>query len=104
MQAYEIHHGVAVRDPENEGEAEEFLDGSRSGSVWGTMWHGTLENDAFRRAWLTEIAGASGAGWRPDVDAPSFGDRRETMITIMADAVEEHVDLDLLLSWTRAAA
>jgi adenosylcobyric acid synthase len=104
VQAYEIHHGVAVRDPENEGEAEEFLDGWRSGSVWGTMWHGTLENDAFRRAWLTEIAGASGAGWRPDADASSFGDRRETMITIMADAVEEHVDLDLLLSWTRAAA
>ena len=99
--AYEIHHGVAVRAPD--GEAEQFLDGWRAGSVWGTMWHGTLENDAFRRAWLAEIAAASGADWRPDPDAPSFGDRRETMITIMADAVEEHLDLDLLLSWTRMA-
>lgn len=102
VQAYEIHHGLAAR--ESGGEAEEFLDGWRAGSVWGTMWHGTLENDAFRRAWLTEIAAASGAAWRPEADAPSFGARRETMITIMADAVEEHLDLDALLSWTRMAS
>jgi adenosylcobyric acid synthase len=100
--AYEIHHGVAVRSPD--GEAETFLDGWRVGTVWGTMWHGTLENDGFRRAWLAEIAAASGTDWRPDPDAASFGDRRETMITIMADAVEEHLDLDLLLSWTRMAS
>jgi adenosylcobyric acid synthase len=100
--AYEIHHGVAVRD--HDGEAEPFLDGWRAGSVWGTMWHGSLENDAFRRSWLAEIAAAAGADWRPRADAPSFGDRRETMITIMADAVEEHIDLDLLLSWTRMAS
>ena len=99
--AYEIHHGVAVRA--GEGEADSFLDGWRAGSVWGTMWHGTLENDGFRRAWLAEIAAASGTAWRPDPDAPSFDDRRETMITIMADAVEEQLDLDRLLSWTRMA-
>ena len=102
VEAYEIHHGIAVRA--GEGEAEEFLDGWRAGSVWGTMWHGTLENDAYRRAWLAEIAAASGTAWRPEPDAPSFGERRETMITIMADAVEEHLDLDLLLSWTRMAS
>jgi adenosylcobyric acid synthase len=101
VEAYEIHHGVAVRA--SDGEAESFLDGWRAGSVWGTMWHGTLENDGFRRAWLAEIAAASGADWRPDPEAPSFGDRRESMITIMADAVEEHLDLDTLLGWTRMA-
>ena len=102
VSAYEIHHGVAEHD--HDGEAEPFLDGWRAGAVWGTMWHGTLENDAFRRAWLTEIAAAAGVGWRPEPDAPSFGDRRETMITVMADAVEEHLDLDTLLSWTRAGS
>lgn len=102
VSAYEIHHGVAQR--EDDGGAEEFLDGWRVGSVWGTMWHGTLENDAFRRAWLTEIAAGAGIGWRPQPDAPPFGARRETMITIMADAVEEHLDLDTLLSWTRVGA
>ena len=56
--AYEIHHGVA--DACRTGGADGFLDGWRAGSVWGTMWHGTLENDGFRRAWLAEIAAAAG--------------------------------------------
>mgnify|MGYP000973465002 CR=1 FL=1 len=28
-------------------------DGVRVGAAWGTMWHGSLEGDGFRRAWLT---------------------------------------------------
>ena len=44
---------------------EPFLDGWRVGQVWGTMWHGTLENDDFRRAWLSEVAAAAGSDWRP---------------------------------------
>ncbi len=100
MAAYEIHHGVA--EPIDGTDAEQFLDGWRSRQTWGTMWHGTLENDDFRRAWLTEVAAASGSDWRPRQDAPAFAERRETMITTMADAVEEHLDLDRLLSWTTA--
>ena len=99
VSAYEIHHGVAV--PTGNAVAEVFLDGWQLGPVWGTMWHGTLENDEFRRAWLSEIAAASGSDWRPAPDSPAFGARREAMITIMADAVEEHLDLDTMLRWTR---
>jgi adenosylcobyric acid synthase len=99
VRAYEIHHGIA----EIEGEAEPFLDGCRQGQVWGTMWHGPFENDGFRRAWLTEVAAAAGSPWRPDPVAPRFGERRETMIDTLADAVEQHVDLGLLLAGTRAA-
>ena len=98
--AYEIHYGVA--EPIDGTDAEPFLDGWRAGQTWGTMWHGALENDAFRRAWLSEIAAAAGSNWRPRPDSPAFAARRETMITTMADAVEEHLDLDRLLSWTRA--
>ena len=61
VRAYEIHHGIA----ELTDEADAFLDGCRVGQVWGTMWHGALENDGFRRAWLAEIAAASGSLWRP---------------------------------------
>jgi len=99
VEAYEIHHGIA----ELEGEAEPFLDGWRRGQVWGTMWHGAWENDGFRRAWLAEIAAAVGSPWRPDPDAPAYRLRRETMINTLADAVEEHVDLGLLLAGTRVA-
>jgi adenosylcobyric acid synthase len=99
VEAYEIHHGVA----EVEGEAEPFLDGCRRGQVWGTMWHGAWENDGFRRAWLSEIAAAAGSEWRPDPEAPAYRMRRETMINTLADAVEQHVDLALLLAGTRVA-
>ena len=102
VHAYEIHHGVAERLADDE--AEPFLDGWRAGQVWGTMWHGTLENDDFRRAWLTDIAAATGSAWQPQPHAPGFADRRESMITIMADAVAEHLDLDALLAWTRMAS
>ena len=93
VRAYEIHHGVARIS----GEAEAFLDGCRVGQVWGTMWHGVLENDGFRRAWLAEVAAASGSSWRPQRDAPGFAGRREAMINQLADAIEEHVDVELIV-------
>jgi adenosylcobyric acid synthase len=67
------------------------------------MWHGSLENDGFRRAWLAEVAAAARSDWRPEPDAPAYGARREAMIETLADAVDAHVDLDLLLSGTRVA-
>ena len=90
--AYEIHHGVA----RVHGQAEAFLDGCRVGQVWSTMWHGALENDGFRRAWLSEVAMASDSAWRPQLGAPSFASRREAMIETLADAIETHLDLDLI--------
>ncbi len=97
VRAYEIHHGVARL----RGEAEPFLDGCRVGQVWGTMWHGTLENDGFRRAWLAEVAAASGSSWQPQADAPSFAGRREAMIDQLANAIEKHVDVDLIVGGHR---
>jgi RimJ/RimL family protein N-acetyltransferase len=115
--AYEIHHGLASpidsapspiesTNPAMESAvagARPFLDGWVSGSVWGTMWHGAFESDGFRRAWLSEIARATGSQWRPQPDAPGFAERRETMLETLADALEEHVDLDALLDLARTA-
>ena len=95
VSAYEIHHGVAELDG-----GEPVLDGCRVGAVWGTMWHGAFENDEFRRAWLTEIAAITGAQWRPAEGVPGYAGRREAMIDTLADALESHVDLDLLLAGT----
>ncbi|MEV7097988.1 cobyric acid synthase [Amycolatopsis sp. NPDC051045] len=92
VDAYEIHHGtVTTTTP-----AESFLDGLRTGAVWGTMWHGAFENDAFRRAWLTEAAAQAGAAWTPAPDAPGFGELREEMLDKLADAVGEHLDTGVL--------
>ncbi|NUR05670.1 MAG: cobyric acid synthase, partial [Nocardioidaceae bacterium] len=82
---YEIHHGrVSV------GSADEFPGGARSGPVAGTMWHGSLEGDAFRRAWLRSV------GAEPDEEV-SFPARREARLDALADALEEHLDVDALL-------
>ena len=89
--AYEIHHGVASRTLDGV-DAEPFLDGWQAGSVWGTTWHGVLENDGFRRAFLTEAASQAGVRWRADPNAPGFAARRESMLDRLADAMEEHLD------------
>ncbi|MGC3993097.1 MAG: cobyric acid synthase [Propionicimonas sp.] len=93
---YEIHHGVV--EPTG---GEPFLDGVRLGNTWGTIWHGAFENDAFRRAWLTELAATVGSSWTPAEDQPGFAERRTQMLDVLADALEEHVDLDALLALTR---
>ena len=93
--AYEIHHGVSSRTVGGP-EAEPFLDGWRAGAVWGTTWHGTFENDVFRRAFLAEVASQAGVRWRADPGAPGFAARRELMLDRLADAIDQHLDTTAL--------
>lgn len=93
--AYEIHHGVTTLSPG--GDAEPFLDGFTDGTVFGTTWHGAFESDGFRRAFLTEVARITGAGWTPDPAAPTYDDRRQAMIDRLADALDEAVGFQPLL-------
>ncbi len=97
VEAYEIHHGSASGDGT-------FLDGWQAGAVWGTMWHGALENDGFRRAWLTEVAAQAGVEWMPAVGAPGFAELREDMLERLADSVETCLDTETLLSFVREGA
>ena len=92
VRAYEIHHGqVEVRG------GTPVLDGCRDGATWGTLWHGVLENDGFRRAFLAEVARDAGRPeWRPD-EATAFATRREARIEALADAVEHHLDTTALV-------
>ncbi|HET8994226.1 MAG TPA: cobyric acid synthase [Rhodococcus sp. (in: high G+C Gram-positive bacteria)] len=88
---YEIHHGrVEV------GSADEFLGGARSGNVFGTMWHGSLEGDELRAAWLREVAAVSGR--EIHTGTVSFASAREERIELLADMVDEHLDVDALLT------
>jgi adenosylcobyric acid synthase len=85
---YEIRHGVVERG----GGVEPFLaDGCRAGAVWGTSWHGTLENDGFRRAFLTEVAQLAGRDFVPAPDT-SFAALREARLDLLGDLVAEHLD------------
>jgi len=88
---YEIHHGVAeITDPADQG-TEPFLDGCRRGAVWGTSWHGALENDEFRRAFLAEVAALAGRDFTP-APGTSFAAVREARLDILADLVSRHLD------------
>lgn len=93
---YEIHHGVVEVES-----GEPFLDGVRVGNTWGTIWHGAFENDAFRRAWLAELAAAAGSAWRPAENQPGFIERREQMLDVLADALAARLDLAALLDLAR---
>jgi adenosylcobyric acid synthase len=91
---YEIHHGrVSV------GHDEEFLGGARRQAVLGTMWHGSLEGDGFRRALLAEVAAAAGREWRPS--GVRFAERREARLDLLGDLAEQHLDVEALLRLAR---
>lgn len=92
VEGYEIHHGVA----EILGGDEDFLDGCRVGAVWGTHWHGSLESDGFRRAFLRRVAAAAGRRFVP-APGTDFGALREAQLDRLADLVEEHLDTAALL-------
>ncbi len=85
---YEIHHGVAeITDPA----AEPFLDGCRRGAVWGTSWHGALENDEFRRAFLAEVAALAGRDFTP-APGTDFAALREARLDALGDLIAGHLD------------
>jgi adenosylcobyric acid synthase len=88
---YEIHHGVVTVEG-----GEPFLDGCRAGPVWGTTWHGALENDGFRRAFLREAAALAGRAFVPAPDT-CFAAAREQRLDRLGDLVAEHADTDALL-------
>ncbi len=94
---YEIHHGVAAVA---EGAADPFPGGCRSAAVWGTTWHGTLECDEFRRAFLTEVAARAGRDFAVAPDT-SFAAARQARLDTLAGLVAAHLDtaaLDRLIT------
>ena len=89
---YEIHHGrITV------GSDEPFLGGARAGQVFGTMWHGSLEGDDLRRAFFGAALGLTPS-------SVSFPAARARRLDLLGDLVEEHLDVDALLSLAREGA
>ena len=77
---------------------DSFPGGHAVGAVRGSIWHGTLECDAYRRALLDDVAATTGARWSAAPGATPFAARREGMIDILADALETHVDVDAVIA------
>jgi adenosylcobyric acid synthase len=94
LHGYEIHHGRLSRSTE-----DDWLGvGIRNGAVYGTHWHGLLDNDDVRRQWLNEVAAAAGRSEfvvARDVDVRA---RRDAQLDVMADLITSHVDVDAVLA------
>ncbi|HEY7174782.1 MAG TPA: cobyric acid synthase [Micromonosporaceae bacterium] len=100
VRGYEIHHGYlsdAAPDlPPLIRRTDGTSDGAALGCVYGTHWHGAFESDAFRRAFLVAAARDAGrTGFRPP-PSTVFADRREHLLDLLGDLVEEHLDTDAL--------
>ncbi|MCV7068422.1 cobyric acid synthase [Mycolicibacterium farcinogenes] len=94
---YEIHHGQVSRAT-----ADDWLGvGLRREAVYGTHWHGLLDNDALRRAWLTEVAASAGRTGFVVADDVDVRGRRDAQLDRMADLLTAHVDVDALLDILR---
>ena len=97
---YEIHHGQVSRRgdlaplvtlPDGTGE------GAVDGPVAGTHWHGLLENDAFRRAFLRWAAARAGRdGFKPAADV-DFAAARAAQLDLLGDLIADHLDTDVVL-------
>jgi adenosylcobyric acid synthase len=104
VSGYEIRHGrvlrlgaeplFAIDDPAN-GTRDGGAEGCRTGSTFGTSWHGVFESDGFRRALLRRIAAERGLDWVAG-DEP-FAAHREAQLDRLGDLVAENVDREALL-------
>ena len=94
VSGYEIYHGRVRRlggEPlfEADGDA-----GCCVGATLGTSWHGVLESDGFRRAFLSWVAGRRDLDWKPG-EMP-FADAREAQLDKLGDLIAENVDRESL--------
>ncbi|GFG96936.1 cobyric acid synthase [Mycobacterium timonense] len=103
---YEIHHGRIARCAEQtwfDAGADPQPQGVVRGAVFGTHWHGLLDNDDFRRAWLTRVADAAGRRGFVVDDDTDVAARRDAQLDLAADLLAAHLDVDAVLGLLHGA-
>lgn len=99
LTGYEIHHGRVARCAEQSwfaAGADPHPQGVVRGAVFGTHWHGLLDNDDFRRAWLGRVADAAGRSGFVVGDV-NVAARRDAQLDIAADLLASNLDIDGIL-------
>ncbi len=98
LHGYEIHHGQLTRCAETPWfDAGGETAGIRRGAVYGTHWHGLLDNDEFRRTFLTDVAGAAGRAGFVVADEVNVAARRDAQLDLIADLLAAHLDMDAVM-------
>ncbi|MCP9276223.1 cobyric acid synthase [Mycolicibacterium arenosum] len=94
LHGYEIHHGRVTRSAE-----DDWLGvGIRRDAVFGTHWHGLLDNDDVRRRWLADVARAAGRTGFVGADDVDVTASRDRQLDVMADLLEAHLDTAAVLA------
>jgi adenosylcobyric acid synthase len=100
LEGFELHHGLsrcnAASLTADDGLGWWQPSGSQGGLVAGTYLHAVFESGPWRRRWLNRLRERRGL---PHLDEhqPHHGRQREALLDRLADAFEQHVDLDPLL-------
>ncbi|MCA1655016.1 MAG: cobyric acid synthase [Pseudonocardiaceae bacterium] len=98
VSGYEIHHGRVVRQtaPGLVTLPDGSPEGALTDAVAGTHWHGLLDNDGFRRAFLRWAADRAGrTGFVPATDI-SVADARAAQLDLLGDLVADQLDTEAL--------
>jgi adenosylcobyric acid synthase len=67
------------------------------GNVAGTYLHGVFESGPWRRRWLNQLRARKGLPWLSE-QQPHHSRQREALLDRLADAFEQHVNLEPLLT------
>jgi adenosylcobyric acid synthase len=98
LAGYEIRHGRVSRCGEDAWfDVDAEPQGVRRGEVFGTHWHGLLDNDGFRRAWLAGAARAAGVGGFVGAADTDVAARRDAQLDTIADLLASHLDVAAVL-------
>jgi adenosylcobyric acid synthase len=97
LEGFELHRGsTTALEPCQPLCAEAEL-GWVDGSVAGTYLHGVFESGPWRRRWLNQLRARKGLPWLSE-QQPHHSRQREALLDRLADAFEQHVNLDPLLN------
>jgi adenosylcobyric acid synthase len=98
LTGYEIHHGRLSRCTEAGWfDVNSEPQGIVRDAVFGTHWHGLLDNDDFRRAWLTGVADAAGRSGFVVADDTNVAARRDAQLDLIAGLLASHLDVGAVL-------
>ncbi len=101
---FEIHHGKSILIDNNKKIKQLFeqpdlgwiLNSYGSGKIIGTYLHGIFDNGYWRRKWINDLRKQKAL---PELSTnePNHSEKRNALIDLLADSLEEYVDLNPLI-------
>ena len=99
IQGYEIHMGSTIDPKENPFTKSDITDngGFVNNNIMGTYIHGIFENDNFVDAIISGLIKKTGKTVTIDTSINNFDIYKESQYELLADLIEESLDIDVIL-------